>query len=84
MEGRVAIALVFLAGFIALPIAVVAWLLGFVSFGNALLLYMFIGWAVLCAGMLSALLAQLMGGTLEDPDAGRQTVTMKVKPANRS
>ena len=50
-----AIGLVLLAGVIALPVAVCAWLLGFVSFGNAVLIYMLTGWAVVAAGFLSAL-----------------------------
>jgi len=79
----VAIGLVLLAGVIALPVAVCAWLLGFVSFGNAVLIYMLTGWAVVAAGFLSALFGYLVGGAGSGDKADTRAVPMKVKPANR-
>ena len=78
-----AIGLVLLAGVIALPVAVCAWLLGFVSFGNAVLIYMLTGWAVVAAGFLSALFGYLVGGAGSGDKADTHAVPMKVKPANR-
>lgn len=83
MEARVAIGLVLLAGVIALPIAICAWLLGIVSFGNAFLIYILTGWAVIAAGFLSALVGYLANGTGTSDKADAHAVPMKVKPANR-
>jgi fatty acid desaturase len=83
LEARVAIGLVLLAGVIALPVAVCAWLLGFVSFGNAFLIYILTGWAVVAAGFLSALLGYLANGAGAGNEGETRAVSMKVKPANR-
>lgn len=83
MEGRVAIGLVLLAGVIALPVAMFAWLLGFVSLGAAFLIYILTGWAVVAAGILSALFAHLFSGATAEGQAEAHGMTIKVKPANR-
>lgn len=83
MEGRVAIGLVLLAGVIALPVAVFAWVFGFVSLGAAFLIYVLTGWAVVAAGILSALFAHVLGGATVKAQADVHAVPMKVKPANR-
>lgn len=78
-----AIGLVLLAGVIALPVAVFAWLFGFVSLGSAILIYVLTGWAVVAAGFLSALFGHLVSGTVSDDQADTAAVAMKVKQANR-
>ena len=83
MEGRVAIGLVLLAGVIALPVAFFAWVLGFVSLGSAFLIYVLTGWAVVAAGILSALVAHVFSGATVEAPVEARSVPMKVKPANR-
>lgn len=74
-----AIGLVLLAGVIALLISMGAWLLGFVTFGQAVIIYIMTGWAVLAAGLVSTLVGQLMGGSEPDEKMDARTVPMKVK-----
>ncbi|MGP1357763.1 hypothetical protein [Roseicyclus sp.] len=75
-----AVGLVLLAGFIALPVAIGAWILGFVPFGGAVLLYVGTGWAVLAAGMLSAMIGQILG---RGPDEHDDATRIAVKAADR-
>jgi membrane glycosyltransferase len=84
LEGRLAIGLVILAGVIALPIAAFAWVLGLVTLGNALLIYVLTGWAVVAAGFLSALFGHLVNGAATEDKVDPRGVPMKVKSANRS
>jgi hypothetical protein len=84
LEERVAIGLVLLAGVIALPVAAFSWLSGYVSFGNALLIYVLTGWAVVAAGFLSSLLVHLFNGTVSGDRVEPQPVAMKVKQPNRN
>jgi hypothetical protein len=76
----VAVGLVLLAGIIALPIALGAWVLGFVPFGGAVLLYVGTGWAVLSAGMLSAAFAHIMA---RRPDTQDEAAHVAVKATER-
>lgn len=78
-----AIGLVLLAGIIALPVAMFAWLFGFVSLGAAFFVYILTGWAVVAAGILSALFGQLVNGAAAEAQVEAHGVPMKVKPANR-
>ena len=79
-----AIGLVVMAGMMALPIAVGAWMLGFVSFGDAIILYILAGWSVIAAGFLSAFFGQFAPGSASRKTVEHQAVPMKVKSANRS
>jgi uncharacterized protein (DUF58 family) len=83
LEARVAIGLVLMAGLMALPIAVGAWILGLASFGDALLIYVLAGWSVVAAGFLSTLFGQVAQGSSVEATGERQPVPMKVKSANR-
>lgn len=55
-----ALGLVLLAGLIATPLALGAWAFGFVTFGEAVLLYLGAGFSVLIAGTLSTALAGVL------------------------
>jgi hypothetical protein len=76
----VAVGLVLLAGLIALPVAIAAWILGFVPFGGAVLIYIGTGWAVLSAGMLSAMIGHILG---RDPDQPNGASRIAVKAGDR-
>ncbi|MCU4655020.1 hypothetical protein N8I71_19440 [Roseibacterium sp. SDUM158016] len=77
-----AIGLVFLAGFIALPVALGAWILGGATFVGAVLIYVGTGWAVLSAGMLSSILASVFARSNAMPHEPAH-VAMKVKVVDR-
>jgi uncharacterized membrane protein len=79
----VAIGLVILAGVLALPIAIGAWLIGAVSFVEALAMYVLIGWAVMAAGFFSALFGHVADDPSVENTVKRQAIPMKVKSGYR-
>jgi hypothetical protein len=83
LEERVAIGLILLAGVVALPVAGLSWLLGDISFGRAMLIYVLAGWSVIAAGFLSSIFAHLVGSAVPVDGGEPQPIAMKAKHPNR-
>jgi hypothetical protein len=54
-ERRMALGLMVLSSMVSLPIALAAWLLGYASFGQAALVYMGVGWAMMALGCVTSM-----------------------------
>jgi hypothetical protein len=54
-KRRMALGLMVLSSMISLPIALAAWLLGYATFGQAAIVYMGVGWAMMALGCLTSM-----------------------------
>jgi hypothetical protein len=79
---RVALGLVLLAGMIATPLALISWITGFATAGEAALIYLGSGFSVLISGFLSTGIASLLSRPAQRSDTVR--VRVDVKLADRS